>query len=191
MNPHQNFPPNKDAGAFTIREASVMARLGLHNKDDIRSIRTEFLVEDEDWSLIAGRVLWAAAGVEKAAAGIAAVPVVAAVAGLFDTPEQSGTAIKKAPPELNAEAWMMENAEVVRVVKSDLPNRRVLICLTDSGRRVTVLGVRDNRLFMPNSLTGRIYAFPDEGGTAAWLYAGPIVRGPALNPPSPKTRGRW
>jgi hypothetical protein len=181
---------------FTEREDKAMHRLGVRDRDDMRSMRAELLTEGEDWTRRDGQRVWLTSdAVEKLAAHLAAFP--AAVASITAAQKNARSSdpsgAEKPQPAPFADVGLPSPAAVpppkkLRVVQNRLPNRQLLKCRDESGETVLVR-VRDSAHFLPGSKAGEILARP-VAGTAVWEFCG-NPKNPAISPRCPRYPGQW
>jgi hypothetical protein len=176
-----------------------MRALGIPDRDDMRSLREELLIEGQDWARVKKRVMFSPDGVAKLAEYLNLFPVQAAAIAL---------AQKKAPssPSPAVAAALRQNAEHPRAVLGLLTfpgcqppliayvrrrqvhhNRTVLIAELPGVGQINIR-VRDYGNFLPNSPTAEVLVRPGDGHL--WEFAGnPHGRGTV--PHHPRGAGRW
>lgn len=185
--------------AFVVREPRVMADVGIRDRDEMRSIRQEVLIKGVDWAIVKNRVMFSAEAVLKVREHLQIAVTVCAQASLLASQKRPGDAgdsepsAEKTPQRglIPEESKPETEPLVVEVIRNSLPNKHALICRVPGTQQlVTVVGVRDNRKFLPRTKTGAILARPVPGA-AAWLFAGnPDSKNGAV-PHSPRWPGRW
>ncbi len=179
---------------FTEHETDVMHRMGIRDRDEMRSIRAELLTEGTDWQRQGKRVMMTPAAAERIASKLSELPALLASITARKNAGRPDDAVlqKNAPAGAIPEKCCppISEASCLRVVKNDAPNRTLLICepIPATGERILVR-VRDTAHFLPGSPAGHLLAKPVAGSTV-WQFCG---RPGAANvsPRPPRAPGRW
>jgi hypothetical protein len=193
---------------FKLWEEHVMRQLGLCDRDDIRSMREELLVEGQDWAKVGQRIMLSSTAAEKLAAHLNGFP--AQLAGIRRVQVLSGgldqsAAEKRALPLLPQEPHAVKTSftcfdgptELVRMVL--LPQRvlnpRIIIARpasADPNDRSAWVNVRVKTAVNfrpPPAETGEILARHIEG--KLWEFAGNPKSTKNDVPRCPRWPGKW
>ena len=179
---------------FTEHETDVMHRMGIRDRDEMRSIRAELLTEGVDWERRGKRVMLTPDAATLIASRLAELPALLASIGARKnaaTPKDAATEKKPLTAAIPAQSCLPADAATcLRVVKNDAPNRTLLICepTPSTGERILVR-VRDTSHFLPGSAAGYILAKPVAGATA-WQFVGRPGCDNSI-PRYPRQPGRW
>lgn len=169
---------------FDIPERELQSRLGLKSTLQMRELR-ESLTEGTDYTRGAGgRIFYS----EKGAAALTSRLA-------YGAPEEAVGLSMPRKPEKRATGHPAQKAaphHAVKVVRNDLPNRRLLWCRVLDGPlagQSVAVRVANAAHFLPGSRAGTILARPVEGA-AAWEFVGnPASTNPT--PRCPRFPGRW
>ncbi len=184
--------------AFTLVEQTIMRTLGIHDREDIRSMRKELLAEHVDWEQIGQRIMLTPAAVEKLAAALKVFPVT--VAGIqtiqkraegVDASSSEKTRAGAFPPEGEA---VKNGAAPVRLLVAShrVANPHILVCKRPGSAAGDWVYVRVKSVanFRPlPAATGEILARQVDGGP--WEFAGSIKSGGNDVARCPRWPGRW
>jgi hypothetical protein len=193
---------------FTLWETNVMRRLGLADREDMRSLREEFLSEGVDWAKVGQRIMLSEKAAEKLAlelklfpARLAAIKTAQAASGYNVPSEPEKTRLGAVPPADAPEKTVpAEKTPLVAlaVLSQRVVNPHILLCRPldarpeDRSRWVRVR-VKNARNFLPiPAATGWIMARPaPEGDGSLYDFAGRPPGDEDAIPRCPRWPGRW
>lgn len=190
------------ADPFTIWEATALSRLGLGDRDDIRSMREELLQENRDWAKVGQRIMLTQAALEKLAAHLKVFPLtVAAITRLQNAATQQHEppmSEKTAPDPVAAALGPIKSAlqiETLYVLPCAVVNPHILVCRRDgvdpNDRSQWVnVRVRSKVNFRPFPAETGLILGRHVGGNL-WEFAGNPKSQKNDVPRCPRWPGRW